>query len=143
MQHEVGICRKEQPFVIKLQNRLQNIESQPESPPAPMDTDMVHSEGTCTESSPSTSAGAAKEKENAYVETIDLPRTGSVSDFESSCIPHFHKFSYFSLSHSWCVYSTSECNKWRQCISYQTNNLNWANTATLLLPSLFSRGHDS
>ncbi|XP_046372246.1 E3 ubiquitin-protein ligase HUWE1-like isoform X1 [Haliotis rufescens] len=74
LENEVSICRKEQPFVIRPARREASIDSQPESPPAPMETDM-------TQSSDSINAGAstslpAPVAQPAEPAEPDVPKTG-------------------------------------------------------------------
>lgn len=72
----MSICRKEQPFVIRPARREASIDSQPESPPAPMETDM-------TQSSDSINAGAsaslpAPVAQPAEPAEPDVPKTGKL-----------------------------------------------------------------
>lgn len=72
----MSLCRREQPFVIRAQNRVQSVDSNPESPPAPMDMDTAHSsERTATEPVPSTSCAI----ELGSSVDCDEPKTGNVN----------------------------------------------------------------
>ena len=75
LQHEVSLCRREQPFVVRPQNRLQSLDSNPESPPSHMETDVVgqnNERGTAAEAVPSTSSSAGESSVDC-----DEPKTGN------------------------------------------------------------------
>ncbi|XP_070192440.1 E3 ubiquitin-protein ligase HUWE1-like isoform X3 [Littorina saxatilis] len=72
LEHEVSLCRREQPFVIRAQNRVQSIDSMPESPPAAMDMDTAQANSrTSAEAVPSTSSSIEGSSENC-----DEPKPG-------------------------------------------------------------------
>ncbi|KAL8595169.1 hypothetical protein ACOMHN_013842 [Nucella lapillus] len=57
LEHEVSLCRKEQPFVVRPQNRVQSMDSNPESPPAPVEMETnQRGDRSSAEGVPSTSS---------------------------------------------------------------------------------------
>ena len=88
-QHEVSLCRREQPFVIRAQNRVQSIDSNPESPPAPMEMDSSQSSDRVP-AEPLASTSAAPEDSSV---DSQVPKTGNNSKnndlYSTLAIPNY------------------------------------------------------
>ncbi|XP_076447673.1 E3 ubiquitin-protein ligase HUWE1-like isoform X2 [Babylonia areolata] len=74
LEHEVNLCRREQPFVVRPQNRVQSVDSNPESPPAPVEMETNQSgERSTAEAVPTTSSSTSNAGSSVDCEE---PRTG-------------------------------------------------------------------